>query len=325
MISKSSSELISLYPISENISSKLVIAEVLYDAVGGDTNLEWMVLYNPTGTAIDLSNYIVQAGGTSFSTQSTISSGNLIKPYSYFLIAESLTGAGINADFVSGPMDFQNGGTATDGVRILDSSSQIVDTILYDSPNSNNLPDNTGSPGTSFAPDVAAGNSLKRKSNSTGYINGQGNGYQTNDSAADFINNPAPTPKNSFNPTERVEVMDYTPTFISTDKRGQSTSIGYWQTGSTKQHGITYSPIHRVSFEDISNLSSDGITGIKIWGISNEGSDAPIFPITYLLEHPILDIYLKQFQFVDVNGDPVDSTVDYNITGYKKMKQPINY
>lgn len=325
MISKSSSELINLYPIPATLSLKLVIAELLYDSVGADTNLEWIVLYNPTSTTIDLSNYKIQAGGTSFTTQSIISSGNSIKPYSYFLVAESLTGAGINADFITGPMDFQNGGSATDGVRILDSSNQTVDTILYDSPNSNNLPDNTGSPGTSFAIDVTAGRSLKRKSNSSGYIEGQGNGYQTNQSGNDFVSTAIPTPKNSSNPIENIDVMDYPPTFISTDKRGESTSIGYWQIGSTNQHGITYSPIHRISFDDITNLSSDGITGIKIWGISNTGSNAPVFPLTYLLEHPVLDIYLKQLQFVDVNGDPVTPTVDYSITGYKKMKQPITY
>jgi hypothetical protein len=327
MISKSASELISLNPIPANqgTSSNLVIAEVLYDAVGTDTNLEWIVLYNPTNTTVDISNYKVQTAGSSFNTQSIISSNNSIKPYSYFLIAETLTGSGINADFVTGAMDFQNGGSSTDGIRILDSSDQIVDTLLYDSPNTNNLPDNTGNPGTSFAIDVSAGRSLKRKSNSSGYVEGQGNGYQTDKSGDDFLSNAVPTPKNSNSSIERIDTIDYIPTWISTDKRGESTSIGYWQTGSTIQHGVTYSPVYRVSFDNISDLSTDGITGIKIWGISNEGEDAPIFPLTYLLEHPILDIYLKQLQFVDINGEGVDTRQFYNITGYKKIKHPINY
>ena len=59
-------------------------------------------------------------------------------------------------------LNFQNGGSETDGVRIVSADSSWTDTVLYDAPNSNNLIDDLGNIGSSFAPDVIAGNSLGR-------------------------------------------------------------------------------------------------------------------------------------------------------------------
>ena len=145
----SSVESILLEPaIPNELASNVVIAEVLYDPSGVDTNFEWVVLYNPTDTAISLEGWEIQAGGTTFRTPGEgtapgnwqiIPAGQAIQPHSYYLIAETAMGALIAADHVADEMAIQNGGTRTDGVRIIDGPHtgpfNVIDTLLYDSPN----------------------------------------------------------------------------------------------------------------------------------------------------------------------------------------------
>lgn len=118
--------------------------------------------------------------------------------------------------------------------------------------------------------------------------------------------------------------VDYIPTFINTDRRGQSTSVGYWQIGSTEQHGQTYSPVYKMIFADISSVTA---THIKIWGISNIGNEAPIFPIAYFAapSNQVLDIYLNKFEFTDALGNVVAPGGDYSIIGCKKKSMPLTY
>jgi hypothetical protein len=120
--------------------------------------------------------------------------------------------------------------------------------------------------------------------------------------------------------------VDYIPTFINTDRRGQSTSLGYWQIGSTEQHGQTYSPVYKMIFADLSNVTA---THIKIWGISNIGNEAVIFPVRYFASDPlgnsVLDIYLNKFEFTDAVGNVVAPGGDYSIIGCKKKSMPLTY
>ena len=123
-------------------------------------------------------------------------------------------------------------------------------------------------------------------------------------------------------------VVDYIPTWISTDKRGHSTSIGYWQIGSEEQHGLTYSPVYRMIFAD---LQVTGATHIKIWGISNTTDDAALFPIEYFKRSATkscaaeLDVYLNKFEFTDSLGAVVSPGGTYSIIGCKKKSMPLSY
>lgn len=119
--------------------------------------------------------------------------------------------------------------------------------------------------------------------------------------------------------------VDYSPTFVSTDKRAtpsERTTIGYYQIGSTMQYGFAKGPIFKVEFVD---LTSAGANYIKIWGIDNQDNDAPIYPISYLApdKQPIIEVYLKKFIFCDVNGTPVTPSGDYVVVGYKKRAIPV--
>jgi hypothetical protein len=118
--------------------------------------------------------------------------------------------------------------------------------------------------------------------------------------------------------------VDYTPTFVSTDKRaaGGVTTIGYYQIGDLQQYGFARGPVFKVEFV---NLSSAGASYVKIWGIDNLDIDAPVYPITYLAadKQPVIHVYLKKFIFCDSAGNPVTPSGEYTVVGYKKRVMPM--
>lgn len=160
----------------------IVINEVLYDPVGADTGKEWIELYNPTESDINLSGWSIETAGTSFTE--TFSwppdEEHIIPKQSFYLVGEE----NISNTNIKGTLDFQNGGSASDGVRIINNEGTIIDTLLYDSPNVNNLPDDTKITPTTFAPDVKEGQTLAR-------IN---DGVDTNNTETDFTTTITPTP-----------------------------------------------------------------------------------------------------------------------------------
>ena len=126
--------------------------------------------------------------------------------------------------------------------------------------------------------------------------------------------------------------VDYTPTFVRTDNRrlaNETTSLGYFQIGVLQQYGNARGPIFRLEFADLSNINS--ATHIKIWGKENDDTNAPLYPIVYLLSvRTIVDVYLKKFIFCDAGGNEIDESniygqPNYNIIGYKRNAMPTSY
>ncbi|MDP8226986.1 MAG: lamin tail domain-containing protein [Candidatus Celaenobacter polaris] len=155
------------------------INEILYDPAGGDTGKEWIELYNVGTEPEQLEGWQIQKAGSNFEECFTFPEYS-IYPGEYLLIGESQVP---NADLV-GVLAFQNGGTETDGVRIISTEGDTIDTILYDSPNSNNLPSDANNPGIFFAVDVSSGHSLIRYPN----------GHDTDNCEEDFFECEYPTP-----------------------------------------------------------------------------------------------------------------------------------
>jgi Lamin Tail Domain len=142
-------------------AQNVVINEVLYDPDGSDSGYEWIELYNNSDSVVNLAGWIIHKAGTNFSAVLIFDPLGYfaIYPQSFFLIGEEFVP---NCDLTE-TLAFQNGGSATDGIRLISPDTLYTDTVLYDSPNSNNLPDDTSSPGIYFAVDVGGGNSLARK------------------------------------------------------------------------------------------------------------------------------------------------------------------
>jgi hypothetical protein len=133
-------------PRTVNGITRFVISEVMFDPMGGDTNLEQVELYNGTSAAIALTGWKIRAGGTAYATihnlTGTIAAGQCL--------------------LVTGLDGMQNGGTASDAVALVDPTNAIVDAVIYDSPNSNNLVDETGSQDIDVPAAAGDGKTLER-------------------------------------------------------------------------------------------------------------------------------------------------------------------
>ncbi len=160
-------------------TQNIVINEILYDPEGADTGFEWIELYNNSDSIINLENWKIELAGTEFESVFTFPEIYIL-PYSFILIGEENVE---NANIFTS-LAFQNGGSSTDGVRIISADENYTDTILYDEPNDNSLPDDTGNPAEFFADDVPSGITLARIQD----------GLDTNNCASDFLGSETPTP-----------------------------------------------------------------------------------------------------------------------------------
>jgi len=168
-------------------AQNIVINELMYDPTGTDGGYEWIELYNAGSENVNMSGWRIQKAGTEFENTYIFELlAPTIHPNDYLLIGEEFVA---NAD-ITADLGFQNGGSATDGVRLVSADELYTDTILYDEPNSNNLPDDISEPGTTFAPDVSSGNSLARIHD----------GEDSNISEADWFEceNPSPGESNIY-------------------------------------------------------------------------------------------------------------------------------
>jgi len=154
-----------------------VIDEIFYDADGSDEGSEYVILYNPTDGEVDLSGWKLQWGGTDFTYGYLDLAGMSIPALSTLIIGESLVpGTDVVVDFDPA---LQNGDTGSDGIRLIDAQGYVIDTVIYDSPNTSGLPGDDcliPYPDEMCAPGVDVGLALSRDELHT----------DTNDCSADF-------------------------------------------------------------------------------------------------------------------------------------------
>lgn len=120
--------------------------------------------------------------------------------------------------------------------------------------------------------------------------------------------------------------LDYSPVFISTDRRaapGQPTTLGYFQVGGPTagdKIGNAHGPIYMMEFVDI-----PGSSYIKIWGLDNKDSDAPVYPTDYLIDNPKMFVWLKKWEWTDASGVPAAAPGSYKVFGHRKRTLPTVY
>jgi hypothetical protein len=174
------------------LADHLVINELAIDSVSGTggTDDDWIELYNPTATAIDLSNWSIQKTSSSGATSSAVKitlDGISIPAKGYYLIARddaSTSPALLDlADLKSTSLSLAANNIiylVNDDNKIWDSSDpNIVDFVGY---------------GTAvfYEGSAAAPNATETKS-----ISRVPDGEDTNQNSVDFILEATPTPKNS--------------------------------------------------------------------------------------------------------------------------------
>jgi phosphatidylserine/phosphatidylglycerophosphate/cardiolipin synthase-like enzyme len=150
------------------IGDHVILSEVFYDPNGSDNNLEWVELYNPTGSPIDLGEYSLGNGGTDY-TYSTAQLTGVLPISGCWIIGgptSNLTNSlPIFDQALDFNPDFQNGATPADGIALFNvkaisitPSTIPIDAVIYGTTNSNNLIDENGAINP---PDVSAATSSK--------------------------------------------------------------------------------------------------------------------------------------------------------------------
>ena len=114
----------------------ILINEFLPDPMGADKGKEWIEIVNTSDDEIDISNWEIQVAGIKFNRAFKFPPESKILPGQYLLICESLVE---QCDYFTTQLAIQNGGKETDGIRILNEKLEVVDTVLYDTSNTNNL------------------------------------------------------------------------------------------------------------------------------------------------------------------------------------------
>jgi len=187
-------------------ANHLVVSEILIDGINessATTNDEFVEFYNPTSDPIDVSNWSIayrSASGTTFNIKYTFPSGTLIQSHKYYLFG----GGGVISRDNSSESQLLGLGNTGGGLFLRNSSGNIIDLIGWGSAASGNYE------GT-VAVKPAQGISLERKANSFSSASSmgiggadelEGNGFDSDNNATDFVQRTTPQPQNSSSPAE---------------------------------------------------------------------------------------------------------------------------
>lgn len=152
----------------------VLLSEVLYDPSGADGVLEWIELFNPTGSAIDLSELCIGGGGGDYTGTLVQLSGSIGAGATFVLGGPTSSAAngtptlGLAIDFSP---DLQNSGADADGVALFNQrcaritpTTVPIDAVVYGASNTSGLIDETGSANGPEVGDAAQGRSIQRTS-----------------------------------------------------------------------------------------------------------------------------------------------------------------
>lgn len=196
-------------------ASHVVISEIYGGGgqSGSPYKNDFIEIYNPTNSSLNLSGWSVQYASASGSFNSITKLSGSIGAYNYFLIKEAAGSSGtadlptpdvtgtINLSASSGKVALAKVTTAVSG----STDSNVVDFVGYGSANDSE---------TSPAGKLSNTTSAERKDNNGGTDQSQGNGWDTNNNADDLYITSSINPENSSSaggtpaPTEPTEPTD---------------------------------------------------------------------------------------------------------------------
>jgi endonuclease I len=166
------SDEVSATPTGTTAAGPIVLSEVLYDVSSSDDGFEWVELFNAGTSAVNLSSYSLGNGGEDY-TYSKVQLSGTIQPGQTFVVGgpskSSNNGYPTYNLVVNFDPDFQNSGTAADGVALFDrpthqvnASTVPIDAVVYGPTNSNGLKDETGSARSPEVGDASPNYSIER-------------------------------------------------------------------------------------------------------------------------------------------------------------------
>jgi len=145
---------------------------------------EWLELYNGGTASVDMSQWRVAYGPSSFSNTETLPDGMSLAPGAFLLLGEGGDASVVDFFVDTGMSD---GTSNTDGVRLEDCVGEVADTVIYSDPAIDEeitWIDDTGAIASSFAPKPETDASLSRRFD----------GVDTDQSGADFQSTEIMTP-----------------------------------------------------------------------------------------------------------------------------------
>ncbi|MGC9049126.1 MAG: lamin tail domain-containing protein [Patescibacteria group bacterium] len=200
-----------ILPVKAEWANHVVISEV--QIAGQTADDEFIELFNPTDSPIDLTGYVLKkktsSGGESNLVVSSRFAGKVIQPKSFLLLAPEENYSGTTTPDIMWPKSYN---LAPNNTIILYYVTITVDKIGWGTAldfETNPSPNNPDS-----------NQSLERKASqystqTTLTIGGSeersGNGYDTNNNAADFVLQTTPNPQNSLSPAENEPPLSEPP------------------------------------------------------------------------------------------------------------------
>ncbi len=189
-------------PVPEQSADHIVISEVQIS--GNTSNQDFVELYNPTSSVIHLAGWRIRkktSTGT-ISTLASIPSGKIIPAHGFFLWSNSQSGYALS---LSSDVSNTNTLAENNSIEIQDENAAVIDQAGWGG-GSNQFFESAV-----FPENPIPQHSIERKafssSSSESMADGgedefEGNGFDSNNNAYDFVIRDQPSPQNSQNSTE---------------------------------------------------------------------------------------------------------------------------
>ncbi len=264
--------------LTSSIADYVVISEV--QTRGGVAADEFVELYNPTDSSINLQTYpiylhIRNSAGTDGNKTITWTNST-IPAYGYFLIASAQSYDGTVAADATYTTASGNTLVADGCVYISNTStndtSQAIDLLGWGTQPSPGYEDTAFNSGSSYQP--AAHASIERKSGET-HSETQGNGYDTDDNSADWRTRSAADPQNSSSATEDPPGGSGTleSSVYDTGASGTEYDIMDWDASTPINTDVKFQIRTGISISDLSSKSFVGPDGMTDTYYTTSGTD----------------------------------------------------